>query len=40
MEDHAIFGGFLSNSSGYAHSKMYAEQISKMGYKVRTKLDG
>lgn len=40
MEDHSIFGGFLSNSSGYSHSKLYAETISKMGYNVRTQLDG
>ncbi len=40
MEDLEIFGGFLSNSSGYSHSKLYAETISKMGYKIRTQLDG
>ncbi|WP_299528831.1 hypothetical protein [Ulvibacterium sp.] len=40
MEDLEIFGGFLSNSSGYSHSKVYAEAISKMGYNIRTQLDG
>jgi len=40
MEDLEIFGGFLSNRSGYSHSKLYAESISKMGYKIRTQLDG
>jgi len=40
MEALEIFGGFLSNSSGYSHSKVYAEAISKKGYNIRTQLDG